>query len=141
VLTFLEPYPDLPVDQVDLINAIRQLTGGSLTLKMQSRYNVMAGRVGEPPALIDFEDRPFRRTGQVGPLRLDIRMECWLPEDTIRRMWFGHVIVGRQHALAIDRGASLAAFDEAGKVVATEYGWAIFAPQPRWIIPATGGRQ
>jgi hypothetical protein len=141
VFTLLEPYPDLPIDEADLVGVVRRLTGGSVTLTARARYNVMAGRVGERPAIVRSEDRPFRLAGRVGALPLDVRMECWLPADTIRRMWFGHVIVSRHHALAIDRGASLVAFDDAGRVKAVEYGWAIFAPQPRWIIPVKAGRR
>jgi hypothetical protein len=139
VFTLLEPYPDLPVDEADLSSAVGRLTGGAAALTTRARYNVMAGRVGEPPVLLHSEDRPFRLDLRLNALRLDIRMESWLPADTIRRMWFGHVIAGREHALAIDRGASVVTFDQSGRVQDVEYGWAIFAPQPRWVIHAAGG--
>ena len=54
-------------------------------------------------------------------------------------MGFGRVTVGRTPALTLDRGASFVAFDNAGTVKAVEYGWAILAPQPRWIIPVGRG--
>ena len=49
-------------------------------------YQVLAGRVGQPPAL----DRGarcshFGRPCRWAALRLDVRMESWLPADTIRR--------------------------------------------------------
>lgn len=100
-----------------------------------TRYNVIAGRVGERPTVARFEDRPFRMNGQAGPVGFDVRIECWLPADTIRRMGFGRVIVGRTPALTLDRGASFVAFDDAGTVKGVEYGWALLAPQARWIIP------
>jgi len=132
------------VDAADLDAAIARLTGNTLVVRHApgggpvaglARYNVIAGRVGERPATARFDDRPFRMNGRAGEMDLDIRLECWLPVDTIRRMGFGRVIVGRTPALTIDRGASFAAFDASGRVEDIAYGWAVLAPQPRWIIP------
>jgi hypothetical protein len=137
VLTLLDPYPDNPVDAADLEGAIARLTGNTLTLPASTRYNVIAGRVGEKPTIARFDSRPFRTNARAGGVDVDIRMECWLPADTIRRMGFGRVIVGRKPALTIDRGAGFVAFDGNGGVEGIEYGWAILAPQPRWLIPVS----
>jgi len=159
VLTLLEPYPDNPVDAADLEVAVARLTGSTVRLNdvpgresgranvpgsmtsmgfpAGTRYNVIAGRVGEKPTLARFDSRPFRTSGRAGPVDVDIRIECWLPADTIRRMGFGRIIVGHSPALTVDRGASFVAFDDNGGVKAVEYGWAILAPQPRWIINPT----
>jgi hypothetical protein len=52
-------------------------------------------------------------------------------------MGFGHVIVGRRHALIVERGISFAAFDSAGRVVRSGYAAGIFASQPRYIVRLT----
>jgi len=144
VLTMLEPYSDKPVDAIDLDAAVTRLTGTAVATAEPSaelpwrgarRYNLFAGRVGDRPTLTRFDDRPFRIRGRAGDLDIDVRIECWLPADTIRRMGFGRVIVGRSPALTLDRGASFVAFDESGRVKGVEYGWAILAPARRWIIP------
>ncbi len=153
VLTLLDPYPDLPVDVADLDAALSRLTAGAVRLKSsgaeigpgpifktvifpgETRYNVIAGRVGENPTVARVDDRPFRTGGLAGSVAFDVRIECWLPADTIRRMGFGRVIAGRTPALTLDRGASFVAFDSTGAVKAVEYGWGILAPQRRWVIP------
>jgi hypothetical protein len=60
-------------------------------------------------------------------------MESWLATDTIRRMGFGHVIVGRRHTLIVERGVSFVAFDADGRAIHTAYRSNIFAPQPRFL--------
>jgi len=151
VLALLDPYAGVPVDTADLDRALARLTGNTLRLETVSgpmtgppeairfpggtRYNVIAGRVGERPLVARFEDRPFRMNGQAGHVGFDVRIESWLPADTIRRMGFGRVIVGRTPVLTLDRGASFVVFDNAGTVKGVEYGWALLAPQARWIIP------
>lgn len=136
VLTVLEPYDDIPLDRADLDTAVARLTANHAHLPPGAHYNVIAGRVGEAPTLTRSGDLPFRVEGRAGGSDLDIRMECWLPADTIRRMGFGRVIVHREPVLTIDRGASFVALSEAGAATQVEYGWAILAPQPRWIIAA-----
>jgi hypothetical protein len=157
VLTLLEPYSDNPVESAEVEAAVARLTGDTVRLEGSSTarpgapvsirfpggayYNVIAGRVGERPTVARVDSRPFRMNGRAGSVDVDIRIECWLPADTIRRMGFGRVIVGHAPALTLDRGASFVAFDENGGVKAVEYGWAILAPQPRWIIPVEAGEQ
>ena len=70
----------------------------------------------------------------IGSLKLDVRMESWLPTDTIRRSGFGHIIVNRRHVLAIDRGISLVALAGSGTPLLTEYRSGLFAPVRRWVV-------
>ncbi len=135
VMTFLEAYPDVAVDPDDLNAAIAWLTGGAANASPAARYTLIVGRVGERPSLVRSDARPFRLSAPVGPLLADVRIECWLPADTIRRMGFGRVIVRHAPVLTIDRGLSLVAFNGDGSVKGVEYGWGLLSPQPRWIIP------
>jgi hypothetical protein len=123
------------VDAPDLAAAFAWLTGGTVAPSLSTRYIVIAGRVGQEPTSVRASMRPFRVTVRAGDVDADVRMECWLPADTIRRMGFGRVIVGRAPALTLDRGVSFVAFDERGRVVGVEYGWTLLSPQPRWRIP------
>jgi hypothetical protein len=136
VLTLLQQYPDKPVDEADLASAVARLTGGTVQPPPSRRYTVYAGRVGERPTTIRSASTPFRMTARAGSVDADVRIECWLPADTIRRMGFGRVIVGRRPVLTLDRGVSFVVFDERGRTVGVEYGWTLLSPQPRWIIPA-----
>ena len=43
--------------------------------------------------LVESQDRPYRVRVTIEPFDFDVRMESWLPTDTIRRAGFGHVIV------------------------------------------------
>ncbi len=134
VLTLLAEYPDNPVDQEELARTVTFLTGGTTPLRSNAKYNVMVGRVGQHPSLLKSADQPFRLRATAGTTDVDIRMECWLPADTIRRMGFGRVIAGRRPLLTLDRGVSLVALNEDGTARRIEYAWAILAPQPRWVV-------
>jgi len=79
-------------------------------------------------------NRPFRAATALGPLTIDVRMESWLPTDTIRRSGFGHIVVNRQHVLAIDRGISLVVLAASGTPLLTEYRSGLFAPVRRWVV-------
>jgi hypothetical protein len=135
VLTLLAPYPDKPVDARDLSSAFARLTRGAVQPLLSGRFNVIAGRIGQVPAVIRSSRTPFRMTVRAGGVDADVRLECWLPADTIRRMGFGRVIVGRTPVLTLDRGVSFVALDEQGRVIGVEYGWTLLSPQPRWLIP------
>jgi hypothetical protein len=102
------------------------------------QYTIVVGRVGEAPALMESMDRPFRLRTGVDRLEFDVRMESWLPTDTIRRAGFGHVIVGRHHALTIERGISFLAAGAAG---GTAYSSGLFASIPQYALGGSGGRQ
>src|SRR5690606_2210380 len=137
VLAVLAPDPDLPFDQHELDLSLRQLTGGTARLGRTPPYQVLAGRLGEPPSLDRRTDRPFRTWVRIGALPLDIRMESWLPGDTMRRAGFGRVIAGRRPVLTLERGVSAVLLTPDGAVRATEYASGIFAPAPRYRVTLT----
>jgi len=95
-------------------------------------YTVMVGRVGERPVLIESQDRPYRVRARLDPFDIDVRMESWLPTDTIRRAGFGHVIVNRQHTLTLERGISFSALGPG--TAAPIYGSGLFAPIPKHVF-------
>ncbi len=99
------------------------------------QYVVVAGYVGRPPLLVRTSDEPYRVHQALAPFDLDIRMESWLPTDTIRRSGFGHVIADRQHVLTLERGLSFVALGGGGY---TAYAGGLFAPIPRSIIGIQG---
>jgi hypothetical protein len=68
---------------------------------------------------------------ELEPFSVDIRMESWLPTDTIRRAGFGHVVVNRQHALTLERGISFVALGPGGGPI---YGSGLLAPIPRNVF-------
>ena len=91
----------------------------------------MVGRVGERPVLIESQDRPYRIRVRIEPYDFDVRMESWLPTDTIRRAGFGHVVVNRQHVLTLERGLSFVALGPGGGPI---YGSGLFAPLARRLV-------
>ena len=129
----LSPYPDIPVDPADI-----QWVGKTLSTRdgfwPQSRYAAAVGRTGEPPVWVNFSSRPFRGRTVVAGIPIEIRVEAWLPDDTIRRQGFGRVLVGRTPAVTLDRGATFVAFDQAGHVLTTCWAGGILAPEPRFVI-------
>ncbi len=131
VLGILQPDREFPIDDIALQSAWSWLAGGSVPLPETRQYMVVAGQIGTPPLLIHAADRPFRVHQVMGPLDLDIRMESWLPTDTIRRAGFGHVIAGRQHVLTLERGLSFVALVPGGD---TAYSSGLYAPIPRYRL-------
>lgn len=134
VLALLAPYRDLPFDAQELADASRRLTGATATLAEGASYQVLAGRVGEPPVLDRRQAQPFRTAATFDGVTLDIRMESWLPADTMRRAGFGHVIVNRRHALTLERGVSLLVLDPTGQTRRAAYASGLFAPLPRVLV-------
>ena len=132
-LTVLRPDREFPVDREELQRAWTALTGEP-GLPPTQDYSVFVGRVGERPQLIRASNRPFRAITAIGPLQIDVRMESWLPTDTIRRSGFGHIIVNRRHVLALDRGLSLVALAGSGTPLLTEYRFGLFAPVRRLVV-------
>ena len=133
MLAVIEPYPDSPPDPADLDAAARRLGIAAGTLP-RGRFVVVAGRVGEPPTLRQAGAFPFRvRTSTLGE-DVDVRFECWLPDDTIRRAGFGHVIVDRRHELTLDRGVSFVALDGQGHATLRAWAGGLFAPQRRFVV-------
>jgi hypothetical protein len=96
-------------------------------------YTVIVGRAGERPVLIESQDRPYRVRVRIEPYDFDVRMESWLPTDTIRRAGFGHVVVNRKHVLTLERGLSFIALGPGGGPI---YGSGLFAtPAQRILTP------
>jgi hypothetical protein len=131
VLALLAPYRDLPFDAQELAEVSRRLTSGAATLVAGPSYQVLVGRLGHPPDLDRRENRPFRADLQVSGIALDVRMESWLPADTMRRAGFGHVIANGRHALTLERGVSLVLLGPAGQTRGMAYASGLFAPLPR----------
>lgn len=130
VLALLAPYRDLPFDGTELDAAARALTGGTAGLAPGPSYQIVVGHVGHAPLLTRTEERPFRTGLAVGPWQLDIRMESWLPADTIRRAGFGQVVVNRRRLLTLERGVSVLTLRPDG-VSTTAYASGLFAPLGR----------
>ena len=139
VLALLRAYRDVPLDVDELTAIVAALTGHTTTLPTDSVYTVMVGRAGEPPAVVRSELRPFRLRMDVSTMNVDVRMESWLPPDTMRRAGFGHVIVNRRHVLTLERGVSLVALGENGETRLAGYTSGLYAPEPRFRIRATPG--
>jgi len=133
-MCILKPTRENVLDSDDVAAALRALTGGAVRTLPAGDYTALSGRVGEPPLLAVGSDDPFTRSLAIDGTPVEIRMESWLAADTIRRMGFGHVIAGRRHTLIIERGMSLAAFDERGAATHTVYAAGIFAFEPRYVV-------
>jgi hypothetical protein len=130
VLAVLLPDREYPLDRNAVTEAYDWVSGHSSRTRPLSHFNVIAGTVGQVPVLDESHDRPFRVRAQVGRFSFDIRMESWLPTDTIRRSGFGHAIVDRRHFLTLERGISFAAV-EPGTAI---YHSGLFAPIPRFTL-------
>jgi hypothetical protein len=137
-LGILKPNLESPLDMAELTTAWSILTGGTAPLPALRNYVIVVGQVGHRPFLIDSRDRPFRVATKLDTATIDVRMESWLPTDTIRRAGFGHVIVNRRHVLTLERGVSFVApgIPDAPPVVIYQSG--IFEPLRRlvpWSCP------
>jgi hypothetical protein len=132
VLTLLTPLRGVTFDEPRVQQVARLLSGSPLP---RGRYVAIAGIVGAPPILQIVRNRPFRTSARLPVGRVLIRMDAWLPADTMRRAGFGHVIVGGRHALTLERGATLGLFDAAGAVSRYAYEGGSFSLEPRDRIP------
>jgi len=132
-LCVIRPSRDYVLDRADLAAAMRILSGRDLAVP-SSDYAAMTGLVGRAPYFVVDSPSPFRRSVEIGATTVEVRMESWLAFDTIRRMGFGQVVVGRRHALIVERGVSFAAFDRTGQPLRTVYRANIFAPEPRYLV-------
>jgi hypothetical protein len=134
-LGILLPYREYPIDGSELAAAWTRLTGhADAKLPTLGAYAIVVGQIGQAPILIETRDRPFRTRTRVDSADFDIRMESWLPADTIRRAGFGHVIVNRRHVLALDRGLSFVALGLSGEPALVTYRAGIFADIPRLLV-------
>jgi hypothetical protein len=134
-LAILRPDREFPLDKWALASGWSRLTGGSPPLPELRQFTIALGRVGSPPLLIRSEDRPYRLRLRIDPFDFDVRMESWLPTDTIRRAGFGQVIVDRRHLLTLERGVSFAALGPGGAPV---YLSGLFASIPRYTWGMAG---
>ena len=108
VLAVLRADREYSLNTARLAYAWRWLAPG-VVMPAWRQYTVIVGRVGERPVLVESQDRPYRVRVTIEPFDFDVRMESWLPTDTIRRAGFGHVVVNRRHALTLERGISFVA--------------------------------
>jgi hypothetical protein len=133
VLTVMEPDPPATIDQADLAAASARL--GLLPRQVPAgRYAAVAGLVGERPVLRVWRSEPFRERATLAGLTVDVRIESFLPYDTIRRAGFGSVVANRHHALTIDRGVSFVALGPDGRALRRAWLGGLFAPQPRYLV-------
>ena len=139
VLALLRAYRDVPLEVGELTAIVAALTGHRATMPTDGVYTVMIGRAGEPPAVLRSELRPFRLRTSLGGMNVDVRMESWLPPDTMRRAGFGHVVVNRRHVLTLERGVSVVALGENGQTRLAGYASGLYAPEARFRIRATPG--
>ena len=133
-LALLQPYIDVPFDRDELLRTVRVLTGGTATIDPAGVYTIMAGVTGARPIIRHEASRPYRLRASLSGLDLDVRMESWLPADTMRRAGFGHVIANRRHALILERGVSFVAFASDGAPRLRAYASGLLAPLPRFHI-------
>ncbi len=132
VLVVMTPLPGLAYDQAEVAGVVRGLAGVELE---RARYSVIAGRSGSAPSLHVNGNTPFRVATALNGHRFDVRIEAWLPYDTMRRAGFGHVAVDGRHRLTLERGATLGIFDNDGGLAASANEGGSFAVQPRYVIP------
>jgi len=134
VLTLLRPTPEFPLDAADYDAAVALLASRAAPARTGHLYQAIAGVAGEPAAVRQQANRPFRRDLTLAGDRLTIRIEAWLPDDTFRRAGFGQVISGRKRILTIERGASLVWLAASGETHVA-YAAGLYAPRPRFRIP------
>jgi hypothetical protein len=130
VLAVLLPDREYPLDRTAVEAACGWLTARRMRTPQLRHFTAIVGRVGQAAIVVDSRDRPFRSRVRVDEFQFDIRMESWLPTDTIRRSGFGHVIVNGRHFLTLERGISFAAVEPATPV----YHSGLFAPIPRFTL-------
>jgi hypothetical protein len=134
VICVLEPTGGHTIDRDDLERTLAALGNSTAAPIPQAGYVAVAGLTGQAPSFVLAGDRPFRRSMTIGGTDVRIRMDAWLPSDTIRRMGFGHVIANRRHSLIVERGLSFVAFDGSGQPVLSAYSANVFAREPRFVI-------
>ena len=83
---------------------------------------------------------PFRERMRIGPALFEVRMESWLPAETVNPGGFGHVIRDGRHVMALERGINLIWFDEEGRPSIPVYGTGLYAHEPRFRIPVNAAR-
>ncbi len=135
VLSLLTPTQDAPLDADDLASALRILTGDNAAAASDARYQMWVGTARDGRPLRRSSERPFREELLLVGDAMTVRMDAWLPFDTFRRGGFGHVLLGRQPVLTIERGVSLMWLRRDGSA-AQVYAAGLYAPAPRFRIAA-----
>jgi hypothetical protein len=138
MLVLLSPPADL-FDPEEFARTLAALTDGRAGNQGEA-YQVWAGVAGEPPAYTRRSAWPFRESVSLLGDSFTIRMDAWLPFDTFRRGGFGHVVRGRDRLLIVERGVSLLWFAADGEP-RTAYESGLYAPRPRFRIPASQPQQ
>jgi hypothetical protein len=136
VLVLLTPPREAPLDAGEVSRALATLTGTQMPQRSPGAYELFAGVAGERPEIYRSSQRPFTDTFEILDERLTVRMESWLPIDTFRRAGFGHLLRGRQRLMILERGVNLIWLGRDGQVSPPYYAASLFAPQPRFRIPA-----
>ena len=136
VLTVLPPPREEHFVPGEVEDAVAALTGNHPPRRERHPYEALAGLAGERAVLYRSSDRPFREQVSIAGEPFTIRMESWLTIDTFRRAGFGQVLHGREHALIVERGASLVWLGRDG-VPRFAYAAGLYAPKPRFHIAGT----
>jgi hypothetical protein len=136
VLSVLTSAPDSQLNPEALSEALSALMNGRVPPREPSAYELFAGISGDAPQKYRASNRPFTERFRVIDEMFTVRMDSWLPFDTFRRAGFGHVLRGRQHVLTLERGVSLVWFGRGGEPSRPYYAAGVFAPEPRYRVPA-----
>jgi hypothetical protein len=136
VLAVLTPPREASLDPDDLSTAVRLLMGGRQAAPSGAAFEVFAGVAGEAAPYHRASNQPFSDDLRILDESLTVRMDAWLPFDTFRRAGFGHVLRGREHVMIIERGVSLVWFGRDGTPSQPFYWASLYAPQPRFRLPA-----
>jgi hypothetical protein len=136
VLVLLTPPRDAPLDAGEFARALSTLTGTRMPQRSPGAYELFAGIAGDRPQIYRSSQRPFTDTLPLADERITVRMESWLPIDTFRRAGFGHLLRGRQRLMILERGVNLIWLGRNGQLSPPYYAASLFAPQPRFRIPA-----
>jgi len=136
VLCILTPPPGYVLDSAVLDETIAALTGGRLPARTPASYEVIAGFAGDTPQIHRSSARPFTVGFRLLDEPFTLHLEGWLPFETFRRAGFGHVLRGREPLLTVERGVSLVWLGRDGRPSPPRYAAGVFAPQPRFRVPA-----
>jgi Protein of unknown function (DUF2723) len=135
VLVVLPPPVDEVLDREILGDAIASLTGRGHVLRGDVPYEVIVGTAGDRPLYHRSATEPFRERVSLPEGALDIRMDSWVSLETFRRGGFGHVMLGRNHLMSIERGVSLVWLDRQSQAEPF-YAAGLYAPRPRFRLPS-----
>jgi hypothetical protein len=137
-LGILRPNRDFSIWTPLFENVLSFYTAGRIRPSEIRDYTIIVGEIGRAPVLFEAAEHPFRKAVRIGSMDVEIRMESWLPSDTIRRAGFGQVILNRRHLLTLERGISFIAFDGLGTSSPPSYQGGIFEPIPQLLVRAPG---